>query len=269
MVSVQSVDQYLRVIHERFGIFKESLHNFKVIIACENREEKRKSANNVLAALDPLKAILSKSDQPNWIPPLETALKRYIAHIDRVDAIIGMQDAVINAVSAVARQKWGDIKDDVLIDFGAIYRAEHAASALPTLFDQLISQLEQIVNSGAVDSIKTINSLEKLIAMARKTAGGDYLTTQGTLGFANVLFRNVGMEMLEKAPIVGPMVKGVRKTLEQLNLEAKQVFNHFNQKAQAAIRENLPMFGYDEPSSSAGHELPIGETPAIDVSGDN
>ncbi len=262
MAKNESVDFFLRFLQERFQAFRTKLTDFLKTLSLENRDHKVRLANEVLASLDDLKRAMAANDHPDWVNPLESKLRWYIRHHQAQDDCgLTVLSTVMELYPRIAAQEWrfGDASPSAGIDFNSIYQEYYRTSRVPDLFDELVGQLEQIINSGEIDSNKTIKALEKLIATIRKNARGDYFATRGAYEFTQVFFKNFTLEVLESVPGIKHVVKSVRKTMSELDLEMLQVHDNVKQRLSALIPEDLPMLEY-KPLALPAPKVIDGET---------
>jgi len=243
----ESVDFFLRFLNERFQAFRAALSSFLHTLALEDRAKKLDTAQAVLAALDDLKRAMSSNDHPNWIAPLEQKLNWYCKRApSQADAGLQVINTVLKLNSNIESQKWNfaDSAANSAIDFAAIYQEYYRSSRVPELFDELVTQLEQIIESGEIDSLTTVKALEKLIATIRKNARGDYFSTRGAWEFTQLFFKNLSIELLENIPGLKHAVKAVRKTMSELDLEMSQVHDQVKQRLTESLAGDLPMLEY-------------------------
>jgi hypothetical protein len=243
----ESVDFFLRFLGERFQAFRAALNSFLHTLALEDRAKKLDTAQAVLASLDDLKRAMSANDHPNWIAPLEQKLNWYRKHAaSQADAGLQVINAVLQLNPSIESQKWNfaDSASNSAIDFAAIYQEYYKGSRVPELFDELVTQLQQIIATGEIDSLTTIKALEKLIATIRKNARGDYFSTRGAWEFTQLFFKNLSIELLENIPGLKHAVKAVRKTMSELDLEMSQVHDQVKQKLTESVSGDLPMLEY-------------------------
>ena len=91
------------------------------------------------------------------------------------------------------------------------------------LFENIIELLNKIIESGEVDSIKTMSTLQKLISTLKLHSNASYFSLHSMNDFLKHLMKNVLWEQLSSLPIVGPMMKGLKKTIEETDIEMKDL----------------------------------------------
>ncbi len=243
----QSVEFFLRFLNERFSAFRLSLNVFLQTLALEDRNAKVASAKKVLVAIDDLKRAIAKHDHPGWITVLEQKVNWYTQVVPQgADAGLEILQTIISVSPSIANQEWNFADDSAnkAIDFDAIYEEFYSQSRIPELFDELVSQLEQIIETGEIDSLQMIKALEKLIATIRKNSRGDLFSTKGAWEFTQLFFKNVAIEVLEDIPGLKHIVKGIRKTVSELDLEMSQLHDQIREKLTASAKADLPMLEY-------------------------
>jgi len=247
MADKSSVDFFLRFLNERFRDFLKSRESFLFSLAGDDRAQKVKSAQRFLDSLRDLKSAMATNDHPGWMGPLEQKLNWYCGiKAEQPDAGLQLLQVLFATQPAIDSQQWNpeNLNAPSAIDFAAIYGEYYRSSKVPELFDQLVTHLQAIIESGAVDSIQTIRALEKLIATIRRNARGDYFSTRGTLEFARVFLQRLTVETLESIPGIKQVVKALRQTMSELDIEMLHVHDEVKKRLTTDIRVDLPMLEY-------------------------
>ncbi len=102
----------------------------------------------------------------------------------------------------IESQQW-DFADSSLnaaVDFTAVYTEFYRESRVPELFDELVEELNRIVDSGEVDSLQAIKSLERLIATIKKNARGDFFSTRGRMGVCTSVYAKLRLGITREHP---------------------------------------------------------------------
>lgn len=242
-----SVEFFLRFLRERYNAFRQALTVFLQTLALNDREKKINTAKLVLISLDDLKRSMSTKDQPLWVSTLEQKIQWYISSESRhLDAGLQVIQTILAINSEIENQSWDFASSEmnVAIDFAAIYQQYYRDSRVPELFEELVAQLQEIVDSGEIDSLQSIRALEKLIVTIRKNYRGDFFSTRGAWEFTQLFFKNYGLELLEDIPGLKHIVKAVRKTMSELDFEFEQVYEHIQQCLKDLSKTDLPMLQY-------------------------
>lgn len=244
MPNNETVKFYLRFLSERFGAFRTVLDRFLIAITLENRKQKLDAAQNVMNSLNELKGALSEEDYPSWIATLEGILSWYQNRAETInDAGLKVFKTIMQVYPAIEAQKWNvtDSTANSAVDFAAIYQEAYDNSRVSELFNEVVIHLEKIIESGEIDSLTTIKTLEKLIATIRKNAQKDYFSTRGAWDFTQIFVKNLSIEILENIPGIKHLFKALTQTMSELDSEMIQVHDQIRNKVKESVAEDLPM----------------------------
>jgi hypothetical protein len=256
MPDSESIAFFLRFLTERFQIFRQRFDALVGAVSSHNPEQKVEGCRAALAALNDLKSAMSSKDQPTWIAPLEAKLHWYIQNSKHNDAGHVLMNTIIAVSPAIQSQAW-DLASPTgaePIDFDAVFNRFYKESRLAELFEELVRQLQQIVDSGEVDSLKVLRALERAAATIRKNIRGSYFSTAGTWEFTVTLFRNYLWELLSGIPALGSLLKSVRKTMDDLDSEMARVHDEMRKELRSQISADLPMLEYKPKALPGSHE---------------
>ena len=267
MPTKESIEQYQRFLNERFTVFREKLAALVKAMSLEDRGKKVEAAKAAQGALEDIKRSVSQNDRPGWTGPLEAIFNHYLAqHQHNADAGHALLNAIAQQHSAIETQKWNLTEDapGAAVDFSAIYKEYYSQSRVPALFDELVKHLEEIIHSGEVDSVKMIKALQDLIATIKKNARGDYFSTRGAWEFTRVYLKNLGIEALEKIPVLSVPIKALHKTAEELDIEMSNVTEQVSNRLSEMVHAPLPMLTYKRLALPAPIEHDSVEASVID-----
>lgn len=257
MAKTASAELLERLVRERHAQLQATLRELDLAIVLENREVKIAKARAASDALSALKSTLAVGDQPAWIRSLERELNRYIGGAAR-DQESGRKlvDAFMKLRPAIDSQRWSFAADDAgAIDFASVYDHYYSQSRIPDLFDQLVTQLEQVIASGEVDSVKTVEALERLIATVRANARGDIFSAYWTAQFSRAFLRNFLIAVLEEIPGLKTLVKALKETAKELDTEIDNTQSLANVQLVEMVKSALPVpFDYQPPALPAAGE---------------
>jgi hypothetical protein len=246
MAQSEPIAFFLRFLEERFTIFRQKLDNLLQVVTNHDPKQKVEACRATLDALTDLKRSMSSGDHPDWIRAVGHRLNWYVSHYQQSDAGHKLLKTIIEQYPQILAQRWNFDGNTVIesVDFDAVYTRYYGASRVPELFEELLAKIEQIIDSGEIDSLRVIRSLEKLVATIRRNIRGSYFSTAGTLQFAVTLLRNYLWEALSEIPAIGSLVKAVKATIEELDVEMAQVHDDMRQEIAAQVQADLPMLEY-------------------------
>ncbi|MBX9654945.1 hypothetical protein K2Y11_15140 [bacterium] len=248
MPSNKSFDSFLRSVNERFNLFRSSLSEMMKILSLEDRNRKIEAVKEVLLRIDDLRRTVSSEDFPVWGPVLESRLNWYIQVVATNDtAGRELLKTILDVNPEIQKQQWNfDDYDGNPIDFAAIYEEYYRSSPVPDLFDQLIAQLQELIDSGEIDSNKSLQALRNLIATIKKNSRRDQYSTVGTWQVVRHFLGTLGLEGLEAIPAIAPVVKAIRRTVDELDLEVPNVCQKIRDKLSEVAAVYLPMLKLEQ-----------------------
>lgn len=236
-----SVDFYLSFLRERLSILQRQFDDFFMYLGLDDRARKIEHGQLLLKTTSDLIATLYSKGVPSWLSDLQQAVDRYLGRLgsDPANATRSLLEKFIAIAPEMRAQTW-DASDADGIDFAAVYATIYRQSRIQELFDNLASELQQIVDSGEIDGIKAIKTFEALIATIRKNSRGDYFASRSTYEIAGRLLKNFGLELLEGIPGLKQATKSVRKTMAEMDIEFEDVYAGMRSQLNGIIKTEMP-----------------------------
>ncbi len=217
----QSVEFFLRFLREKHQLFISSINELFANLVDENKDSKKLAAENSKEAAIVLKNNLSDQDVPGWLQQSIKSLEWYLRNLNTSGANNNLLKRLIGIQSEMNNHQWKfELSNDTLaFDFDSIYEKCKNESKIDELFESIITLLQKIISSGEIDSIKTMSVLEKLIATLKKHEKASYFSINSMYDFLLHLMKNVLWAQLESLPVIGPITKGLKKTIEETGIE--------------------------------------------------
>lgn len=225
----QSVDFFSRLVKEKHNKLIKSINDLLRDIAKEDISIKKISAQNALASAIDLRSNFVSPDVPNWLQATISCISNLVNEgWTPSDFLLNF----LNIKTEMDSHTWVfDQNSDSVIDFDSIFENYRKEGRLPQLFDEIIVILEQIQNSGQVDSITMLRAFDKVILTLKKCKNGSYFSLNSAWEFLLGFLNNYMWGELSKIPLLGTAFEALQKTLEETN---EQMFI-MHQK----IQENL------------------------------
>lgn len=171
-------------------------------------------------ALNRVKQSVAPQDVPAWIGPLDKAAKQY--QFEASAEIRDKPKAGANLLNAIVANRI-KVKPIVsgahgssTIDFDVLFEEYYSNGDLETLFDELITLVRRIIDSGEIESASIVETLETMVATLRANRNGSYLALRGSTYTAHFLW-NLAVVYLEKLPLVSEIKEAVQRTDEKLS----------------------------------------------------
>ena len=235
-----------RLISERNEVMRAAISYFIKTISLENRDSKIAAARSCEDAVESLCSILARNDRPQCILSLKAILKSYINQSAN-DIDIGQRtiEALVGILPSINQQEWHFLdQESPAVDFQAVYREFYDGSRVPDLFEQLINQLQQIIDSREIDSVRVLEALNTLIATVRRNSRQDVLAAYGTIGFAKTFLNKFLWAVLDEIPGVKVISKAIRETINELDDEFTDMQTRASERVADLVKERMPA-GFD------------------------
>jgi hypothetical protein len=216
MVSQQSIDNYLRIMNERYAQFKKDLDALIHAIAAGEANAKLKAAERTLNSADDLVRNIATDDCPHWLRVIHQILGRRGKQMaDPVASQAILLDLLNNYVS-ISPIAWSGDEGNYAIDFDAIFAECREASTVPKLFEDILGLVRQIAESGEIENIKAIEALKTLIATLKKNAHGSYAGMSAVHDLIGQICTESMLNELETYPAIGSVVKTLRAKKDEV-----------------------------------------------------
>ena len=219
-------EKYIAALQEGQSEFKTACLNLRSTFPLEDVKAKTKSAKECLDKIDRLRGLLAAEHRPDWLNALHNALQRYVNNHSPQNAQSLLGELIQHGDKA-ARHSW--VEDDLIeatgIDFDAKFKHYRSEGQITELFDRLVSQIDEIIESGQIEHITVLNALEKMAATLRRNRMASMDGMQKAYAFTSTLFKNLVIEYAKAVPGVGPSISAIEKTLDETESELTKVSN--------------------------------------------
>ena len=232
-----------------------------------NNDDRLTASNKALDAAERLSNTLAPQDRPGWLADLIIRLKLARNQHNGVQSIEPLQEIATRFYPQMKTHSWAFNEPEMpsSVDFDNLFENCRNECRIPELFDQIIAILNEIAQSGHVDSIKMLDALKKVIATLEKARNGSYIATRGAYGFFIAWLRNSGWEYFASIPLLGPAVTGLRKTIDESNDGMTKLHTNFNTALESSVAKNFPRIEYESPEIQALEYHAIDAESQVDV----
>lgn len=257
-MSSTSPDTFLRARKEKQETITSCLRNMITAFSGEDRESKLNSCHRVLEAGAALKALIAAEDIPPWLKTVEALSHRYVTHpvIESATAIILVVPGLID--SSIAH-KWEDASDKAF-DFDAVVEQFRKESKLPELFDKVIVILQEIIDSGDIDSIKALDAIKAIHSALLTNRNSSFPSMQTAWTVFRTFCENFLWATLKELPIAGPFIDALKATIDEFDKEITNVQTQINTKVTNIAIKNIPIT-----YSSNGRLIEYGQTGVLSI----
>lgn len=257
-------EQYFeQSLREKYAVAKKATNTcIQTFLTNQSEPNKKQRTEEAYSAVRSLHDLLPDKHRPTWLLQLHN-------HLNTVrQSPFG--SSALPAATAIATQLFPQMlnhdwrfadTDQSGFDFDQIFEAFREQNRIPELFDEIIGWLQQIVDSGEIDSIRAINELNNMIATLMAARQGSYFATRGTWFFFTQWMQNTGWELFGDIPVLGAAVRGLKQTLDDANTAMEKMHTEINTELATKIATDFPRLEYKPPALPAPEAL---EAPVTD-----
>ncbi|MGE0918041.1 hypothetical protein [Trichlorobacter lovleyi] len=224
----ESFRLFIRLINEKHSKCKSCADSVIIAFVSEDLDAKKKAAHNMLVSLNELKSCISSEDAPEWLNYMIQRLGQYnTGVIDSYNFITFF----FPLQQSMKSHSWSfsDNESDPF-NFDSIFEKYKKQSQIPNLFNQIISILEQIKDSGDIDSLTMINSLNKVISTINVCKESSYFSLNSAWNFLLNFIKNYLWGELSKIPVLGAALDALAKTIIELDGEMNNLNNNIKEE---------------------------------------
>jgi hypothetical protein len=257
MTSSESVAFFMRFITEKHKQVISSIDQLVDSLVSDTPEEKLNKAKSLLNKSKDLSSSISQQDCPTWLPSLIERLELFISGGHKATHLI---KHLMTSNSEIKNFRWVfENKSEAAFDFDSIFEHYKSQSRLPELFDQIIKILEEIRESGEIDSASMMHGLEKVIATLKKSKKGSYFSINGAWAFLISFLKNYMWIELGKLPVLGSAMEALEKTIQEAGDEMEKVHMQVQQEMKNVVETDIKgltkksefsFIGYDKSGTS-------------------
>ena len=253
-----SHDLYLNSLRSRHTELRNSVATMLSILV-EDSADKESAIQATHAKAQELCNLLAQTDVPSWLTSIINILKQSRPNYSKTRLI----NDLIPILEPLGTYSWHDISDEPEgIDFDEIYYRHKQQGNTEDLFDKIIIQLQKIIDSGEVDSVKTINALEKLISTLKRSKAGSYTSMMAGWGFLQALMKNWIFEQLKSIPVLGPILSALSETISEMESEIVTLHSAIHDEIKQRYSTDIPTLSYDRYAQISSNRPTLTDTQA-------
>lgn len=217
----ESVNLFLRVLQERHELVKVRFNELFKTMSSDNHEGKVKANGLLLEACEELLGSLSSSDRPQWLGSLINESRSYNNNHNVDGHNFRLLNNLVNHRNNVLHHTWSFEKSGSEVDFNfdRVYNQHKQNSKLPEFFDALIDTLQKIIDSGEIDSLTVLKSLEQLISVIKQNKAGSYFSVMASWEFISKFTKNLIWQELGKLSGIKQLKSAFEKTVKEMDIE--------------------------------------------------
>lgn len=230
-----SSDVFDRAVKGAYAKLKDSID--KAILAFgqgQDANSKGQTLEEVVYNANLLLSMLDGPDQPAWVKVIRDAAQQ-AAMKDR-DSLARCLRTILNNAHLIRPI---DIEKHETLSFDALFDKLRQEFKLTELFDELVSELTAIIESGDVDNIHIMAALTKMAAILKANREGSYASMMGAFSSASFTW-NIFFESLKEIPILRVPIVAFEKTREAGERKLRAAEDKFRDNCQQVLLEQIP-----------------------------
>lgn len=219
----------------------------------QSPNNRKTAAQSALSIVGGIIEMLHPEDRPQWLNRLHHALSIIMNDPNNKEGLKNIQLIANELQKNLNEHKWrlADKNVGAGFDFDSLYNKYKAENRIPDLFDEIISALSKILSSGAIDSLRVLNELENIIATLSNAKDGSYFATRNAWSFVVSWLGNTGWEIIGDIPGLGAVTRGLKKTLDDMNLGMMNLHDQIYTDLNNQLFDNFPRIDYKPNELSA------------------
>lgn len=218
-MATESEKLFSNLINEKHNILIQSLKVFIKDALVRDKEETILMVEDILKKSKNLRELFVSKDTPAWLNQIISHSNSYIKEPDKysnslMGAIIQYSPSAIN--NKIILQ---DNKNDEAIDIDSLFRKFKEEGNLQELLNKLIEIIQNIIDSGEIDSIKLTKALEKILATLKKSKGGSFLSLHAAWNFIKEFLQKFILNEIQNIGTLGSMLSALIETANKVEKE--------------------------------------------------
>jgi len=221
----ESLNIFLRLIHTKHDQLKAEITNLSKAFLEGNKEQKQAQAAKCKEAASDLARTLAVNDQPSWLTEIARWTDWYTTNYRISDAAFTAFQKIMPHISSLNSHQWSfsESSGDEDFDFDQLYERHKKDSKLEELFDSLTNIIAQMISTGAIDSIRTKSSLERLLMLLQQNKNGSYFSVMASWEFLRGFLKNTTWAAVDAIPVLKQLKKGFEDTVSEMDIEIEKV----------------------------------------------
>jgi len=213
----EAINHLVKLLKDHQAELSKSADSLLSEVAGEDLNQKRTSANALLAILRQVRKLAPASRIPSWLTELEKGLDEFLKAGINSSQLVRI---LFGVIPSIKEHDW--VLDDTKprgFDFEEIFKECKENSRIPELFDLIVELLEQIRDSGELDSKSMSDALSKVIATLQVGKKASYFAMEGAWQFLCGFLENYFWAEAKKLPVLGSVFEALETTMKETQEE--------------------------------------------------
>jgi hypothetical protein len=214
----------MALVRERHGNVRQTFDALLNAYAVGDKQQIIAANESFRTALHNLEAVVAAEHWPVWLRDLVLNADRYASrHSNGIATWRAHLESAINNAAALNAEDWSFTEEeDVLFDADAIVAKARSDYKIDQLYHQVIACLQQLLDSGEIDSLRASNDLRRLIATLRIANSGSFSAQVFNWRFARRLVPNLICAYIKRSNVTGPIIDAFEQTASELDVSLER-----------------------------------------------
>lgn len=255
---------FLNVVREKHEQVKSVLHVLLDALSNNNQASKLTACEALNKVSNDLSSILAQADRPTWLTRTIEATRVFSVNNPKPEATrSGSSWSLLKALMGIypeaTQHEWVFEDEKVSYKFDVVFDKARNNSNLSELFDSLIANLGELISTGEIDSLKAIESFQRLIETLSQNKNSSYFSTIASWQFARTFTKNYIWKSLDNIPGVQTFKSAFEKSLKEMDVEidnlhkeiSSELKNKFDLSPQLALshKKENPLYVLEDTES--------------------
>jgi hypothetical protein len=256
MTDNESVKFFLRLVQEKHELLKTRLNELFRALSSDNHDEKVGANGLLLDACEDLSQILAVADRPSWLAHIINETRLYSENHQTSGHNFRLLNNIVGQRQQALSHSWSFENSSVAEDynFDSLYKKFKANSKLPQFFDSMVSTLEKMINSGEIDSLTALKSLEQLISIIKQNKGGSYFSVMASWEFITSFTKNLVWQELSNLPGIKQFKSAFEKTVKEMDIELETMHKSIADEMKNKYKTKVQSLTYKKTDNLLEHK---------------
>ncbi|MGB3795250.1 MAG: hypothetical protein WA957_02995 [Alteraurantiacibacter sp.] len=233
MVTETQASHVLALVHERHSAVRQAFDQLLNAFALGEQQRVVVANENFRESLAGLKAVIAGKHWPDWLKKLDQASHLYATrHTNGLSTWRSHLESVIDNSRGLLNESWDfESSVEVLFDINAIIEKAKADHGVDLLYQSVIECLQELINSGEIDSVRASSDLTRMVETLRKVQSSSFSSQVFTWRFASRLVPNIIASYVKRNSITGPIIEAFEQTAAELEVSLASAKNQIGEEA--------------------------------------
>lgn len=244
MVTKKSSDAFTELLNFKQVELKQATENLLHVIVGSSAQEKRLAVERFNSILKLMAGMILVDETPFWIKRCVATSNQYLYELERDhNAPRELITSIAQYYADIRNQKWY-LEDEPEafsgVDFAEINTRIYTESEMPDLFSELAQMIQDVVDSGQVDSITATNTLQAIIDSIKKNSQKDAFSAKMFWSFGGEYLKIVVPKLIRTTDAGAAILDAYNETVTKIGFGLDAVVAKIDSEIRLVTSKKLP-----------------------------